>query len=364
MKEIIITLFLFLNVGYLYSQTITGKIYDNTTKEPIPEVSVYLNGTTYNTMTNSKGEFELTFDKIINTDLVISRVGYNVISIPNPHDGIPERIFLTQKTVLDEVIVEPKYKGRKFTRRELLNMFQNQFIGSSKSARLCKIKNEKEIKLFYDYDENILIAQCDNPIIIENKYLKYTINFNLLSFHVKYSGGTGFWRGVISSGFAGTSSFIDQGKNKKDIIKRRKEIYNESREFFLKNVANNTLKEVGFNFYLNGFPVSQERVLIVTDTLSMKKVTIPPFLNVDPDDESIAGFDFKDQKVYGLLTVADKNKKQSQIAFLTEYFFIDRFGNISYLDEDGERQYEEKVLFSGSIGNMRAGDMLPLDYEP
>jgi hypothetical protein len=45
----------------------------------------------------------------------------------------------------------------------------------------------------------------------------------------------------------------------------------------------------------------------------------------------------------------------SGIRFFTNTLLIDQYGNIDKVD---------KVFFSGFMGKRRAGDMLPMEYEP
>jgi hypothetical protein len=46
---------------------------------------------------------------------------------------------------------------------------------------------------------------------------------------------------------------------------------------------------------------------------------------------------------------------QSRVIFKTETFFVDTFGNNSHKDQ---------IVFGGDIGQQKAGNTLPLDFEP
>lgn len=48
-------------------------------------------------------------------------------------------------------------------------------------------------------------------------------------------------------------------------------------------------------------------------------------------------------------------KRQSRVIFKTETFFVDSFGNNSHKDQ---------IVFGGDIGQQKAGNTLPLDFEP
>ena len=61
-----------------------------------------------------------------------------------------------------------------------------------------------------------------------------------------------------------------------------------------------------------------------------------------------------ESKFTGVISVLNRNRIQSDIYFMTDSFLVDRYGNIEEID---------KILFAGRMGELRAGDMLPIDYE-
>ncbi|MDR2955319.1 MAG: carboxypeptidase-like regulatory domain-containing protein [Prevotella sp.] len=361
MKKVIISFFLVVSFVNLYSQKITGTVYDNATKEPIPEVSVYLNNTTYNTQTNSKGEFELSFDKEIVTDLVISRVGYNMISIPHPYDGIPEKIFLTSKSTLDEIIFEVPRNG--LSRREMLKMFKTEFLGNSHTAQSCKIQNEDDIELFFDYKNYRLTARSENPIVITNQYLGYVIKFELIDFYAQYDSRY-HPRKMIITATEGKASFNDlNNENNKKINKRRKEIYNESRNFFFKNLANKTLYgrfaiASTSKPYYHHRPSAQpiDSLFIIKDTLAVKKISLTNYGCHDIRPAS------NQNLVSGRIHIADRYSNSSYLTFISDSFFVDKYGNAFVIDGNGF--VVNHLIFSGFLGGLRMGDTLPQNYEP
>ncbi|MDR2955314.1 MAG: carboxypeptidase-like regulatory domain-containing protein [Prevotella sp.] len=389
MKKIIICLFLVINASSLYSQKIEGKIYDDSTKLPIPEVSIYLNGTTYNTKTDINGKFELVFDNITNTSLIISRVGYKMISIPNPYEGIPEKIYLTPQSILNEIVVEapPKSNVKKYSRKELLKMFKKEFLGET--AKSCDIQNEKDIKLMYDYDYHQLIAQSENPIIILNKHLGYRIDYQIINFYIQYSD-LPIWlseRPVLYSTNVGAALFTDLSNNNKKTTERRESVYRETRNFFFKSLINNTLEESAFKILTEGADeyISPTKIFNIKDTLSLKKVTL--LTDSIPDTKvkkrTVAGLlgllgESKDElediliasgkKIYGKIIIVNllqpQKPKESMLAFLNDNFYVDRFGNYYFVDELGNVQYDNNLLVGGSMGRQKMGTILPLNYEP
>ncbi|MCX7863009.1 MAG: TonB-dependent receptor [Bacteroidales bacterium] len=78
MKIFFLLFVLVLFFNYTFSQylTISGKVFDKKTREPLPGASVFIVGTTWGTSTDIDGNFKLTNIKKGTYDIVISYVGY------------------------------------------------------------------------------------------------------------------------------------------------------------------------------------------------------------------------------------------------------------------------------------------------
>jgi hypothetical protein len=143
-------IFLFLLVsfaGYTRSQILRGNVYDAETKEAIVSATVYLNGTSYGAMTDGNGEFVLNVGKIINTELIVSLIGYKNTTVLNPFANMPTPIYLERnpRQLEDIVIASP------FSRKRMLAVFKKYFLGSDEFGKACEIiSSEDEIKLSYD----------------------------------------------------------------------------------------------------------------------------------------------------------------------------------------------------------------------
>jgi len=66
---------------FLHTQTLTGKIVDLKTKQPLMAVSIYFDNTTIGTTTNADGEFSIVYSDAIQSNLVISYLGYETVFI-------------------------------------------------------------------------------------------------------------------------------------------------------------------------------------------------------------------------------------------------------------------------------------------
>ncbi|MCX7652245.1 MAG: TonB-dependent receptor [Bacteroidia bacterium] len=89
--------------GYIFSQVITGTVYDGTTGEPLPGATVRIQGTTTGTLTDEKGAFALPLKEKLPVFLIVSYVGYDTAKVP-VSSFKPVRIALGEKEVLQQTV--------------------------------------------------------------------------------------------------------------------------------------------------------------------------------------------------------------------------------------------------------------------
>ena len=159
------------------AQTFSGVILDEKTKNPIETASVYFDNTTIGTVSNSKGEFSISYTNAIQSSLIISYLGYNTEIISNYRQSNNVIIYLKlSNNVLNEVIIST---DDGLTREQKLKLFRKEFLGSSKFAKSCKILNEDDLILWYNKKESQLTARAKSPILIENKALQYLVSYKI-----------------------------------------------------------------------------------------------------------------------------------------------------------------------------------------
>ncbi|MDL2264948.1 carboxypeptidase-like regulatory domain-containing protein [Parabacteroides sp. OttesenSCG-928-G21] len=342
MLKQILYIILFLNITLLISaQTLTGIVYDQNLNEPVWNANVYFDATSLHTITDKEGRFELKTDKDIAANLVISFVGYEKVIFNPPFTTIPDTIFLKEKPAeLAEVVVRAKEGG--YTRARKLKAFRNQFLGTSKAGKSCKILNEEDIKLIYDSRNKVLIASANMPIIVENKYLGYTIHFDLAEFRVQYNNNSLDDMNMLKTSILGTTSYQDISKKKKKIQENRRVVYDKSISNFIRNLYNNTLDKSNFRLLKGGdWLILEDCFTITKEDESHYKVTIIPRI-----------FELGD-----IVIIYDKKQMfSSRMNFHTNEFWINSSQITAPLN--GE------ISFSGDMGDQRIGDLLPTDYKP
>lgn len=111
-------------------------------------VSIYFNNTTIGTTTNAEGDFSIDYYDALRSPLIISYLGYEKIILSDYRSRTFLNVELIESTnQLDEVLISP---DDGLTRKQKLEIFREQFLGSSKNGWSCKILNEDDLILRYD----------------------------------------------------------------------------------------------------------------------------------------------------------------------------------------------------------------------
>ncbi|XLS29558.1 carboxypeptidase-like regulatory domain-containing protein [Flavobacteriaceae bacterium M23B6Z8] len=333
MRSIIIFLIcLHAIMGALYSQSISGYVYDKTTREPILGVNVYFEGTTLGTVSNEEGYFEIEVDKGISKPLIVSYVGYAKRILKNPFEDDLSRLYLVPEAmILREVIVG----SDPFSRRQKLKAFEREFLGKTIAGRSCTIRNTNVLKLRFDSASNTLKAYADEPLVVQNDYLGYIVKFEIINFEVLFSRKSLSPTATVETRFSGFTFYADVSNGNDTYLDRRKKVYEGSSLHFMRATASQSWIEEDFELYEldgenNKLIINPAKYIQVTEDGTYKKVSIKnPFW-----------FSFK-------------NKKKSGIKSRVPYFRIDPYGN---------HMPAEEVKFEGWIAAQRAGDLLPNNY--
>ncbi|QEC66753.1 carboxypeptidase-like regulatory domain-containing protein [Panacibacter ginsenosidivorans] len=231
----------------VYSQTLLlkGKVLDAASGKPVAGASVFLSNTSYGSVSNSAGVFEITGIRQGNYDLIVSYVGYetysNSISLNASKEGLA--INIKQKVAeLKEVIVRNYQKDGW---QKWGSFFIENFIGTSALAQQCVLKNKDVLKFSYSKKDDELNVDATEPILIENKALGYTIQYQLENFVYDFERKSLF--------FAGYPLFIEmQGgaSKKKKWEKARADAYEVSSMRFMRSLYRNRLTEDGYQLLL------------------------------------------------------------------------------------------------------------------
>ena len=333
MAKLKITFFSFFVSFICISQTFTGKVIDGATKLPIETASVYFDNTTIGTTTNEKGAFSITYNDAVQSSLVISYLGYEKVIISDYRSRNNITVALIEaNNALDEVNIE--YDDG-LTRRQKLKLFRQEFLGSSKFAKSCKILNEEDLILKYDRNNKALYASAKTPVKVLNKDLQYEIAFDIIDFEVmfRYVNLKSREFSVNSVTYIGTSFYKNLNDSlTKRTLKNRDLVYNGSIQHFIRSLYNENLKDEGYWIFHDRFRVDEWA-----------------YFKLEPNTNS----DLKKVTLSDKVTILFNKDLQSELQLSIDHFFIDKYGNYSPVIG---------VFFSGAMGRQRVGDTLPLNY--
>lgn len=337
-KTSIYLLFLLYSI-YNYSQTITARVLSKSSKLPVENASVYFDGTTLGTITNTNGTFSLDIETPITTPLVISCLGFKTQYI-SEYSSIKEIYLEEDITSLNEVVIKPD----DWSRKKKLRYFKNQFLGTDKASLDCKIENENDLRLKYDSNTNILYAWSKVPLVIINKHLGYKIEYSLIDFEVNFKQNVNGFNFIGKVFFSGTSKFSNLKKKPKNKqIKARKKAYYGSKLHFMRALSKKQLLENAFKIY-------------TTDDNSSSnlhyQVNPYDYFLVSKQNNGITNVKVTKPKL--VIQYNDFDQSSIIIEDNTKPFIIDAYGIYSPISH---------IYFSGEMGFKRVSTMLPLNYE-
>jgi hypothetical protein len=174
---------------------LTGNVFSQETKQPLPSVSVYLNNTSIGTTTNEQGAFVLNNIPSGKFRLVATSVGYetfdSLVDTKKHAAGIMIYLKIRPDELKGFAVLPPEPDGWK----KWGKLFTDIFIGTvPMRANNCKLMNPEVIK-FRMNANNTLTAYSKEPLQIMNYALGYEIQYKLEEFEydlntqqVNYSG--------------------------------------------------------------------------------------------------------------------------------------------------------------------------------
>lgn len=334
MKRILL-LFLLLTLSNSFAQAVKGRVFDEN-KQPLPGANIYFDGTTIATISDENGNFTLSYGSKLNSILAISFIGYQTQFLNNFNSDKELIIYLKIATnSLNEVVI----KKDRFSRKQKLQLFREQLLGRTKTAKNAKILNEEDI--YFDYDEatKTLKAYSDKPLLIKNDLLGYKITYELVDFEANFYQLSIESIHVERCFYAGLTRFEEVNSDKK-IIKLREECYKGSQLHFFRTIAGKSWEKENFRLYVGRLPVNPLQHFLITNDKGNTKV------QVKKQTQQLT-------KSVAIFSVLYNEKLQSKMILETESFYIDKYGINSNIED---------IVFSGYMSDQKVGEMLPVNY--
>ncbi len=221
--------------------SVSGKIVDSVSKEPLSSASVYCQNTTIGTTTNKEGEFSLQL-KSGGYELIISSTGYQTrqVRITNTDNRIPDIEMVKEEKSLGEVIIktsnEVKDGWEKYG-----SFFLEHFIGVTPNATQTKLLNPEVLKFYLLKKSNKLRVLATEPLQIQNNALGYNLRYQLDSFIYFYNTNINSYRG-----FCLYTEMEGEDSLKKVWAAHREKAYYGSKLHFMRSYYDSAVVEEGF----------------------------------------------------------------------------------------------------------------------
>ena len=222
--------------------SVSGKVVDSASKEPLAFASVFCQNTTQGTATNREGSFFLSL-KEGGYDLVITYTGYRsqLIRIsPEMKTTDLQVEMVKEEKSIEEVVIrssnEVKNGWEKYGK-----FFLENFIGTTPFSSKTVLLNPEVLKFYYFRKSEKLKVMADSPLIISNHALGYNVRYNLDSFLFLYKTDICSYRGL---------AFYEEKSGTEDSIKlwqkNRRTAYLGSRLHFMHSYFDSSLTDAGF----------------------------------------------------------------------------------------------------------------------
>lgn len=310
------------------AQSVKGKVVDATTGNPIPSASVYLNGSSKGTTSDTQGEFILNTTET-NIPLVVSSVGYQSEVINNYSNKTLNVRLSPRVQVLREVVIGG------MSREEQMKIFLKEFIGSN--IKDCLISNPDDINFTYRKKAQTLEADVSQPLIIYNKKLGYKITYFLSSFsHSSFE--TSIQGNYV---FAEDTLGLKAGEVKK-ILKARDKAYFGSRMHFIRSLWLNDLKP-------NKFTIARSRLVYLNDE---------DFGNAERSSYSDLVTAPAGEKFFAPLPNVTIWYDKANRSYVT----LSKGTDVALITANGF--HDNNLVWSGKIGEQRISELLPFEFEP
>lgn len=364
--------------------TVKGKIIDVITDNPVPYATVYIDGTTHGTITDSAGLFSL--ERVaLPCQIVFGHTSYFSQSFSAGQDYLPDSIiFLTPKDIgMDEVVVSAKFTD---LREKNMKLFKQKFLGEDRWGLQAIIENEEVLRFVWQYDtlkvtsamkkkikelgldfdsfERIegktdlyrvplrFSASAANPLKIVLPLTGYRLTYDLQEFSIDFSSELNFvyWK------YRGFSLYeAVEPKSNTELFKfkrNRLNVYYNSPMHLLRAMYSKSLRQNGYEVVELGEgntrlkPLGSDTWIRETNTLTIpgnkgKNFYVMYYSNLNGEPTNL-------NQSPGISPV------QSQIYFMSDSCLIRENGTLVNND----------ILFRPFMGTKQIGASLPSDFKP
>jgi len=338
--------------------TVTGKVIDKTTHNPLAGASVFAQNTTFGIASDAEGNFKL---KIPNGgyELIVTFTGYETENLRISQASAEQNLVIElrkRERSLEEVSVvasnEVKDGWQKYG-----TFFTENFIGNTAFAQQTTIKNPQDLKFYYSKKRNRLKVMSGEPLVVTNDALGYIIKFAIDSFTHEYNTGV--------NQFIGYPLFEEmQGSEAQQLVwkQNRKKAYEGSQLHFMRSLYNKRLAEEGFEVQFLVKYNNEESTLPLKNVygaLNYVKDDSTNTVEFKPNQPELAIIYMNakpEQRYYDYDPKAKTNYQVSTLTLAT--------GESIIIEQNGYYYDQADLTTNGYQAFKKVGDLVPYDYIP
>jgi hypothetical protein len=353
----------FISIPFLLSAqtsyyTVKGKVIDKNTKAPLQGASIFAQNTTFGEASDPTGNFSIRLPEG-GYSLVVTYTGYETENIRINHASSQDSNFVFELSpkvkALEEVSIaissEVKDGWQKYG-----GFFTDNFVGQTKFAKQCVIKNPEVLHFYFSKKKNRLKVSAKEPLIVDNFALGYTLKFAIDSFTNEYNTKTNLFIGY---------PFFEQMKGSPEQqetwVKNRAAAYKGSMLQFMRSLYSRTLQDDGFELQFIIKSNNEEYPIPLKDVygaLNYSKDDSTNTVEFFPNQNEVAVIYNKEKPESAYLQQDSSARKQFQLSTLT---FSP--GESVVIEQNGYYYDQADIITNGYLGFKKIGDMLPYDYK-
>jgi hypothetical protein len=361
MKKIITSLLFCLASLYVFPQSnysISGKVIDATTKQPLLGASVFAENTTLGTATGADGNFHL----------ILPGGGYSIVVTFTGYQAESRRVTAGD-AANNEMVIEIKQKEKSLeefvikSTNEVADglakygdFFMENFIGKTANSKQCYIKNKEALKFFYYRRAKRLKIVATAPLEFVNDALGYTIKYELDSFVHEYNTQVSIYTGYPLFQEMQSSNITQLEKWNA----ARKTAYNGSILHFMRSMYGKKLAEEGFEIQFIVKNNNKETSIRVKDFyggMNYTKDDSSNIVEILPNQKEVAII-YKNETADQLYV--DANPEASSKFQLSVVSFLpnESLG----IEQNGFYFEQNDITITGYWAWEKVGDMVPYDF--
>jgi CarboxypepD_reg-like domain len=337
---------------------VKGKVIDKNTKLPLQGASIFAQNTTFGEVSDPNGNFSIRLPEG-GYSLVVTYTGYETENMRINHASSQDSNFIFElspkEKALEEVSIaisnEVKDGWQKYG-----GFFTDNFVGQTKFAKQCVIKNPEVLHFYFNKKKNRLKVLAKEPLIVDNFALGYTLKFAIDSFTNEYNTKTNLFIGY---------PFFEEMKGSPEQqetwLKNRAFAYKGSILQFMRSLYSRTLQEDGFELQFIIKSNNEEYPIPLKDVygaLNYSKDDSTNTVEFFPNQNEVAVIYNNEKPETAYLQQDSSAKKQFQLSTLT---FSP--GESIVIEQNGYYYDQTDIITNGYLGFKKIGDMLPYDYK-